>query len=215
MTGQRIELPRPSAYATAVERSAYDIPPAGQASVTQPSLTATIKKTGAVAAILAAACGVIALIVHLALGAAARHWLAFAFTGIPARAAIAAGIFLHNLRALAAVWGVLLIAQSAVWKAREPSRTSRILRLSGEVLLGAAVTANVMVVGASLGAYGTRMLRATLPHGPFELVAYSLALALYLQGRHRPLPLRLVLPVAALSVAALALAAVLETYVNV
>jgi hypothetical protein len=59
------------------------------------------------------------------------------------------------------------------------------------------------------------MLRATLPHGPFELAAYSLALALYLQGRRRPLPVQHVLDVAALSVAVLAVAAALETYVNV
>jgi hypothetical protein len=215
MTGQRIELSRPSAYATAVGRLAYDIPPAGQASVTQPSLTATIRNAGAVAAILAAACGGIALIVHLALAAAVRHWLAFPFTGIPARAAIAASIFFHNLRALAAVWGLLLIAQSALWNAGVPGWASQVLRRSGEVLLGAAVAANVLVVGASLGAYGPRMLRATLPHGPLEVAAYSLALALYLQGRRRSLSLRLVFPVAALSIAALALAAVLETYVNV
>jgi hypothetical protein len=215
MTGQRIALPRRSAHATAVEQPAYDIPLAGQASVTQPSLTATIKKASAVAAILTAAGGLIALIVHLELAAVARQWLAFPFSGIPARPAITASIFLHNLRALAAAWGLLLIAQSALWNADAPCRMFRTLRLSGEVLLGAAVAANVVVVGVSLGAYGTRMLRATLPHGPLELTAYSLALALYIQGRHRPLPLRLVLPVTALSVAALALAAVLETYVNV
>jgi hypothetical protein len=214
MTSQRIELPRLSACASAVDRLASDIPAAGDAPVTVPSLTATIRKAGAVAAILTAACGVIALIVHLALAAAARHWLAFPFSGIPARPAIAASIFLHNLRALAAVWGLLLIARSALWNADVPGRLFRTLRLSGEVLLGAAVAANVIVVGASLGAYGTRMLRAILPHGPFEVAAYSLAIALYLQGR-RALPLRLVLPVTALSVAALALAAVLETYVNV
>ena len=46
----------------------------------------------------------------------------------------------------------------------------------GEALLAAAVAANVIVVGASFGAYGTRMLRAALPHGPVELAAYSLAL---------------------------------------
>jgi hypothetical protein len=126
-----------------------------------------------------------------------------------------ASLFLHNFRALAAVWGLLLIAQSALWKAGEPGRASTMLRRSGEILLAAAVAANVIVVGASLGAYGTRMLRATLPQGPFELAAYSLALALYLQGRRRPVPLRLVLVVAALSIAALALAAVFETYVNV
>jgi hypothetical protein len=215
MTSQQIGLARPSAHAAAVERPASDIPSAGHASVTQPSLTATIMRAGAVAAILAAACGVIALLIHLALAAAVRHWLAFPFTGIPPRLAIAASIFLHNLRALAAVWGLLLIAQSALWNADVPGRTCRVLRLSGEVLLGAAVAANLIVVGASLGAYGTRMLRAILPHGPFELAAYSLALALYLQGRRRPLQVRLMLRVVALSVAALALAALLETYMNV
>ena len=71
----------------------------------------------------------------------------------------------------------------------------------------------MIVVGASFGAYGTRMVRAALPHGPVELAAYSLALALYLQGRTRPLPIRHVLAVAALSVSVLALSAVLETFV--
>jgi hypothetical protein len=218
MTSQRIEFPRPAAQAVARGRPASDlpsVPAAGLAPITAASLTDTIRLAGAVAAILATACGATALIVHVALAAAAREWLAFPFTGIPARPAIAASIFLHNLHALAAVWGLLLIAQSALWNASLPGWTYRGLRRSGEVLLGAAVTANVIVVGASLGASGTRMLRATLPHGPVELTAYSLALALYIQGRHRPLPLRLVLPVTALSVAALALAAVLETYVNV
>ena len=96
----------------------------------------------------------------------------------------------------------------------EPTRASATVRLLGEVLLGAAVAANLIVVGASFGAYGTRMLRAALPHGPLELAAYSLALALYLQGRTRALPARHMLAVVALSVAMLALAAVLETYVN-
>ena len=196
-------------------RARPDIPSAGHAPVTVPSLTATIKLAGVVASILAIACGAIALTVHVALAAAVREWLAFPFTGVPARPAMAASIFVHNLRALAAVWGLLLIAQSALWKAGEPGRASTILRRSGEVLLGAAVAANVIVVGASLGAYGTRMLRATLPHGPFELAAYSLSLALYLQGRRRPLAVQHVLYVAALSVAVLAVAAVLETYVNV
>jgi hypothetical protein len=174
-----------------------------------------MRLAGTVAAILAVACGAMALTVHVALAAAARKWLAFPFTGVPARPAMAASIFLHNLRALAAVWGMLLIAQSALWRADAPSRVSQIARRLGEVLLGAAVAANVIVVGASLGAYGTRMLRATLPHGPFELAAYSLALALYLHGRRRSLPPRLALRVAALSIAALAVAAVLETYVDV
>jgi hypothetical protein len=219
VTSQRINLPRSSTLAAAEPRPARgwaDLSPAdADACLSEPSLAATIRLAGAVAGTLAAACVVIALTVHVALAATARDWLVFPFTGIPPRPTIAGRIFVHNLRALAAVWGLLLIAQSALWQAGIPGPASRILRRSGEMLLGAAVAANLIVVGASLGAYGTRMLRATLPHGPFELAAYSLALSLYLQGRRRSLPLRLALPVAALSIAALATAAVLETYVNV
>ena len=131
---------------------------------------------------------------------------------------MAASIFLHNLRALAAVGGLLLIAQSRVLDERAPAspgaRQRTAAACSARRCSAAAVAANVIVVGASFGAYGTRMLRAALPHGPVELAAYSLALALYLQGRTRALPARHMLAVVALSVATLALAAVLETYVN-
>ena len=158
----------------------------------------------------------IALVVRAGFAASARRWLAFPFAGIPASPAEAASIFIHNLRALAAVFGLLLIAQSGYWAARngQPGVVHQTLRRLGEALLGAAIAANVIVVGASFGAYGTRMVRAALPHGPVELAAYSLALALYLQGRNRPLPIRHVLAVAALSISVLALAALLETFVN-
>jgi hypothetical protein len=73
----------------------------------------------------------------------------------------------------------------------------------------------VLVVGAGLGAYGWRMARAELPHGPVELAAYALALALYLQGSKRALPSRHLARVVAMSAALLAFAAVLETFVNV
>ena len=85
----------------------------------------------------------------------------------------------------------------------------------GEALLGAAVAANVMVIGVSLGAYGTRMAHAALPHGPVELAAYSLALALYLQGRRRPLARPPSPRSPRCRIALLAVAAVLETFVNV
>ena len=60
--------------------------------------------------------------------------------------------------------------------------------------------------------YGERMVRAILPHGPFEVAAYSLALTLYTQGRHRPLPAVRLAGTIAASVALLALAALLETF---
>ena len=156
----------------------------------------------------------VALVVRAGFAVSARRWLAFPFTGIPASPAEAASIFAHNLRSLVAVFGLLLIAQSGYPAARngQPGVFHRTLRRLGEALLGAAVAGNVIVVGASLGAYGTRMVRAALPHGPVELAAYSLALALYLQGRNRPLPIRHVLAVAALSISVLGLAALLETF---
>ena len=107
----------------------------------------------------------------------------------PARARRRASSSTTCARSLA-VGGLLLIAQSAYWTGRtaRPGRGSPDVQRLGEALLGAAVAANVIVVGASFGAYGTRMLRAALPHGPVELAAYSLALALYLQGRTRRAP---------------------------
>ena len=180
------------------------------------SMADTVRVAGRVAVGLTVACGVIALAVHVWFAAAARRWLAFPFAGIPARPSEAASIFIHNLRALAAVGGLLLIAQSVYWTAgtAQPGTLHGTLRRLGETLLAAAVAANLIVIGASLGAYGARMLRAALPHGPLELASYSLALSLYLIARWQLLPALHVLAVMALSASMLAIAAVLETYVN-
>ena len=59
------------------------------------------------------------------------------------------------------------------------------------------------------------MVRAMLPHGPVELAAYALTLALYLRGRHRILPTRELMTIGATSVLLLAAAAVLETFITV
>jgi hypothetical protein len=182
-----------------------------------PSIAETVRLAGGVAGSLTIVCVVIALVVHASVEAIARRWLAFPFAMIPARPSEAASIFSHNARALGAVCGLLLIAQSAHWNAAgaEPGPAHRMLRRLGEALLAAAVAANLVVIGASFGAYGTRMVRAALPHGPVELAAYSLALALYLHGRGQRLPARCTVAVLALSVSTLGLAAFLETYVNV
>ena len=77
------------------------------------------------------------------------------------------------------------------------------------------IAANLAVVGAALGAYGTRMVRAVLPHGPVELAAFALAIALYLQGRHRAIAVRHLIATGAASLGLLAAAAVLEALVVV
>ena len=183
----------------------------------EPSLEATLRLAVRIAGALSGAVLAIGIAVHLASAGWARRLLAFHFPGVPAHPAAAATVFLHNLHALLAISGALLVTQSPylVTRAARPGRIHQTLQRTCEALLVGGVAANGIVIGASLGAYGMRMVRAALPHGPVELAACSLALALYLQGRRRPLPARHVVAVAALSAAALAAAAVLETYVNV
>jgi hypothetical protein len=221
MTSHRTELRWPAAPAAARDQTSPELNvarPANEASLVEgPTIAETAQLAAGTAGVITIAVVLIALVVRARFAASARRWLAFPFVGIPASPDEAASIFIHNLRALAAVWGMLLIARSGYSAARngQPGVVHQTLRRLGEALLGAAVAANVIVVAASLGAYGTRMVQAALPHGPVELAAYALGLALYLQGRNRPLPIRHVLAVAALSVSALALAAVLEAFVNV
>ncbi len=80
------------------------------------------------------------------------------------------------------------------------------------MLIAGVIAANVLVIGAAVGAYGTRMVWAMLPHGPVEVAAYALALALYLQGRRRPLPPHRLAGTITASVVLLAIAALLETF---
>ena len=131
----------------------------------------------------------IALATRAALAAQARSWLHYTFAGVPARPQTAVGIFANNTRELMAVFGLLLIAQLAVRRDGRPTRAQLLLRTGGELILSGAIVANMLVVGAAIGGYGTRMVRAMLPHGPVEVAAYALALALYVQGRSRPLPI--------------------------
>jgi hypothetical protein len=221
MTSHRTELRWPAAPAAPHDGTPAGLalarPADGASPVEGPTIAETARLAARTAGVITTAVVLIALVVRAGFAADARRWLAFPFTGIPASPGEAASIFIHNMRALAAVWGMLLIAQSGYPAARngQPGLGHLTLRRLGEALLGAAIMANVIVVGASFGAYGTRMVWAALPHGPVELAAYSLALALYLQGRNRPLPSRHVLALAALSVSVVALAAVLETFLNV
>ena len=147
------------------------------------------------------------------LGSGSRGWLGFTFPGLAARPAVAVGILAHNLRSLSGVFVLLILARLAP---RAPDkRTARLGVRLGEVILAGAITANVAVVAAALGAYRERMVMALMPHGPIELAAYSLAIALYLLDRRRKLPAPYVATVAVACVALLAIAAVLETWVTV
>jgi hypothetical protein len=181
-----------------------------------PTLCDTSKVAVVIVGVLIVVTFLIALVVDVGFAASARRWLAFGFAGLPARPAEAVSIFRHNLGALLAVAGLLVITQTPYWAGdTQPGRSHRLVRGAGEALLSGAVAANVAVVGASFGAYGARMIRAALPHGPLELGAFSLALGLYIKARQRRIPVGLMVVVGVLSVAGLALAALLEVYVTV
>ena len=191
--------------------------PAGMRPGAEPAVAATAKVAARIAGVLTAAVLAVGVAVHLVAAGWARRLLAFSFPGVAPRLDLAATAFLHNLNALLAICGVLLVTQAPylVTHAAPPGRIHRTLQRACEALLAGGVAANVIVIGAGFGGYGLRMVRAALPHGPVELAAYSLALALYIQGRRRPLAARHILSVAAISISALAAAALLEVFVNV
>jgi hypothetical protein len=190
--------------------------PAARTSAAAPAEAA--RRTAGLAARVAlgllAVIAMVALVVRLACAGRVRAWLGFPFTGVPATLQEAARIFAHNAGAMLGIGGLLLIAQLAARRPQGPARTQRYVQVAGELLLAGVIAANLAVVGAALGAYGDRMARATLPHGPVELAAFALAIALYLQGRHRALAVRHLLTTTTASLGLLAAAALLEALVN-
>ena len=206
--------PAPAPPSTSSHLSLPATRPAGHAPERR-SAHATALLTVRVAGLLLSATIVIAGATWLLAAAPTRRWLQFPFRGVPGRAGEAVAIFTHNGRVVAGVFGLLLIAQLALRNPDAKWTVQRSLRKLGEALLAGLVAVNVLWVGASVGAYGIRMVRAMLPHGPVELAAYALTLALYLRGRHRIVPTRELVTVGAASVLLLAAAAVLETFITV
>lgn len=194
------------------------MPPAAAVAARQPPRAGahgTLRLAVGVTAVLLASIALIATIVALAAAGGVRSWLDFPFTGVPATLGEAGRLFAHNATAMLGIFGLLLIAQLAQHRPSGPTRAQQWLRVAGELLLTGVLSANLLVVGGALGAYGTRMVRAVLPHGPVELAAFAVAIALYLKGRHRPLPVDELVRTGALSLALLALAALLEALVSV
>jgi hypothetical protein len=164
---------------------------------------------------IAAATVAVALAVRLAAAEPTRGLLEFPFAGLAARPETALGILATNLRLLLATLAAAVIIQSP-WCAPRAGHRSPLGLLTVSTLdtLVALQTAlNTVIVGAALGAYGSRMATAMLPHGPLELAAFALALTQYLRARRHPLAPRRLVVVAAVCVALLVIAAALETYV--
>jgi hypothetical protein len=159
--------------------------------------------------------GAAALAVAVGVAPRARDFLDFGFGGPPGRLSAAARIFATNLHLVGALLAACLVVQSPrIANPAAPSEQAlRALRGICDAVLLFAFGANAVFVGAALGAYGGRMVAALLPHGPLEIAAYIPAGLVYTSARRQGLDRRAIRPVG-LSVAALGVAAMVETYLG-
>jgi hypothetical protein len=154
----------------------------------------------------------VALAVVIALGAvtvAALPGLPAALRGAlgfrlgPETASLATAISLLTANAKPA--GLLLLGALA---ARD-----RLIRPIFDVLLAALLATNMALIGAALGAYGPRLV-PWLVHLPVELAALAIPAGTYLHARRARLRPCVLLATAALTGAALLIAALVETYLT-
>jgi hypothetical protein len=171
----------------------------------------------AIAAGLLVVAAATAAAVWLAAAAPVRGSLGFTFTGVPARFDELVSILANNLRVLAGVFVACLVVQTARGRTSVRATQSPLMRVLPwicDAVILAVVLAHALLIGAGVGAYGDRMVRALLPHGPLELSAYSLALSLYVAGRRGPLAPARWIAVGALCVLQLLVAAALEVFAS-
>jgi hypothetical protein len=167
--------------------------------------------------LMLAVTGLVALValgVRLADQAAVRDWLSFGFAGLPRTAEQALSVFLNNARLDAATLVGCAIARTA--RAGGDSRLERlILRTTVgfcDVVLGLVCVAHIALVGVAIGAYGGRVTSVIAAHGPLELAAFALPLAVYVAARRGPVSWRRIAAAAGVSLALMAAAAVAEVY---
>jgi hypothetical protein len=134
-------------------------------------------------AVLAAVILVACLVAAVASGGA-RQVIAYQFPAGTLGWHGATVIMLDNgrlaLAPIAAAYLVGVIRPEAVGRW---SGWRRAVRSGCDATLGAAVLTNVIIAGASYGAYGLKMARYTLPYAPFELLAFACPLVLYREAR--------------------------------
>jgi hypothetical protein len=144
-----------------------------------------------------------------------RHALEFTFSGIRPSVSSAWSIFAANARLACLPLGFALVL---VITGRGTGRTGYVIkasRLAMDAIVGIGASLNIALVGASVGAYGERMLKALLPHGPIEVLGFAVALSAYISARRGALLSWRSLGGTALTcTVTLAVSAMLESYVQ-
>jgi hypothetical protein len=167
-----------------------------------------IRLIGRVYGATALATALVALLTAVAAAPAARRLLGFSFGAVPASFSEVLVVLLHNLRLLLIPAGASLAIS---WQREHNSRSVIILC---DALVAGAALANVAIVGIGLGAYGMRMARAIMPHGPIELAAFAAGTTLYLLARRAAVTRVSAAAMLSAAVGALAVAAPLEVFLS-
>jgi len=148
-----------------------------------------VRRVACVAAVVLGAVMLVAALVAAVASAQARQVIAYQFpAGILGWRGVAV-VLLDNARlAVAPIAGAYLIELVRPLVGKRWSGWPRAVRSGCDAALGGAVLTNVVIAGASYGAYGVKMARYTLPYAPLELLAFACPLALYLAARRASPP---------------------------
>lgn len=144
------------------------------------------------------------LVVVLEAAPLVRSELNFTFTGVPRTTPTAITIAAHN----AAIAAAPLLAAAA-----HPHAAVRLRQwISAGLALLAAI--NGVAVGLVVGAYGRQALVALTPHGPIELLAFSVAGGAYMQACQQRPSRGALLAASGISIAMVTGAAVVEVFIT-
>lgn len=173
-------------------------------------LTRTV---AAVVAYLLALVAMAALITRLAFQPAIQQLLRVHFVAVSHHADSALGIWLHNARFVTG-FAVFLGCARLAQQDAHTARTERTILRACDGLLVAWATGTALLAGVLLGAYGSRQVRAFLPQGPVELLAWALLIGVYIGVRRQWLGALRAARLLAAVLAILAASAVLELWVG-
>ena len=148
-----------------------------------------VRRVACIAGVVLGAVTLVAALVAAVASAQARQVIAYQFpAGVLGWRGVAV-VLLDNFRLAAApVAATYLVGLIRPLVGNQWSGWRRAVRSGCDAALGTAVLTNVVIAGASYGAYGVKMARYTLPYAPFELLAFACPLALYLEARRASPP---------------------------
>lgn len=171
-----------------------------------------VRRVARVAAVVLGAVMLVAGLVAAVASARTRQVIAYPFpAGILGWRGVTV-VLLDNARlALAPIAAAYLIEVVRPVAGGRWSGWRRVVRAGCDATLSAAVLTNIVIAGASYGAYGLKMARYTLPYAPFELFAFACPLALYGEARRASPPRARVLAVCGTAAVLLIASALMES----